>query len=153
VVAIFTLAVEIVYNYFDKPWSSEFTKDMNHWATSSGTVVFCVLMLTIALRGAGIICGERDRQTFDDLLMTPLSSEAILWGKWWGCMLGLRKGWLWLGAIWLVAAVAGGIPFLLLPFLVVTAIVFASAFAWIGIWASLTAATALRATMKALLLS
>src|SRR5262249_4789107 len=123
------------------------------WVRVAGTVVSCLLLLAIAVRGAGCVRGERDRQTFDCLLMTPLPARQILWGKWWGCVLGGRAGWAWLGALWLVGLATGGVSFWAVPLFALAMAVFAGAFAWIGIWYSLVCRSTLRATLAAILSS
>jgi ABC-type transport system involved in multi-copper enzyme maturation permease subunit len=129
----------------------DFSMFVNGWVRLAGTVVACLLLIATALRGAGSIRGENDRQLLDNLLTTPLTTKKILWGKWWGCMLGLRKGWAWLGLIWLIGMATGGIHLAALPQMVISMAVFMSAYAWIGIWFSVNAGTSFRATIYTLL--
>jgi ABC-type transport system involved in multi-copper enzyme maturation permease subunit len=160
----FAPLIIIVWNTFIDPsgwryhgewWSKEvwkeFARDLNMWVRIAGTVVACLLLLAVAVRGAGSIRGERDRQTFDSLLTTPLSANRILWGKWWGCLLGVRAGWTWLGMIWLTALGTEAVHLGALAGMVIALAVYASAFAWIGIWFSLICRSALRATMATIL--
>ena len=120
---------------------------LNEWVRAVGTPVTCLLLLGIAVRGAGSVVGERDRQTLDSLLTAPLSSREILWGKWWGCMLGLRAGWLWLAIIWAAGLAGGGLHPAALPGLMLATFVYAGTFAWLGIFFSTCSRTTLRATM------
>jgi len=124
---------------------------MNDWARMVGIVVACVILMGIAVLGSGSVRGERDRQTLDSLLMTRLSSREILWGKWWGCMVGMKTIWLWLGAIWLIGLLTGGIHPLALPLLVGAMLIYASGFAWIGIYCSIVATSSVRATLSAII--
>ena len=134
----------------DEAWS-QFSQEMNVWTRVVGTIVTCLILLAIAVRGAGSIRGERDRQTLDDLLMTPLSAKHILWAKWWGCMLGMRWAWAWLGGIWIAGVATGGLNFFALPLLVVSVLIYASAFAWLGIWFSIVSSSSLRATLSSIM--
>ena len=64
-------------------------------------MVACLMLLSVAVRAAGSVSGERDRQTLDSLLTSPLEVTEILWGKWVGAILSPRWIWCWLGLIWL----------------------------------------------------
>jgi ABC-type transport system involved in multi-copper enzyme maturation permease subunit len=128
-------------------------RDMNAFARYVGAPVSALIFLTIAVRGSSSILGERDKHSLDVLFTTPLSAKRILWGKWWGCMLGQRFGWIWLISIWFLAMALGGLnPIMIIPLVVATAI-YASGFAWIGIWCSLTCRTSLRATIFSILIA
>ena len=117
----------------------------------AGTAVACLLLLAVAVRAAGSVSTERDKQTLDGLLTTPLDSDTILFGKWLGAVLSVRRGWLWLGGIWGLGVVTGSLHPLALPPLVVTWLVYASVLAGLGLWFSVTAGTTLRATTWTLL--
>lgn len=138
-------------------WSAtrwdEFGEEMNGYLRSAGTVATCLVWLATAIRGAGVISGERDRHTLDALLTTPLSARTIVWGKWWGCLLGMRWAWAWILSLWVVTLAAGGVhPVMFVPAAASIA-VYGGAFAWIGIFCSLHLRTTLQATMAAILLS
>src|SRR5262249_27034257 len=47
-----------------------------------GTTLVCVMLVGIALRAAGSLSSERERQTLDSLLTTPLENRTILVAKW-----------------------------------------------------------------------
>src|SRR5262249_7367187 len=96
---------------------------------------------------------ERDRHTLDVLLTSPMSVARILWGKWWGCLLGMRWAWVWVFAVWVLALAAGGVHPVMLAAMVLSVPIYASGFAWIGLYCSLTQKTSLRATMAAIVLS
>lgn len=129
----------------------QFGEGMNAYLRASGTVIACLVFLAVAIRGAGSISGERDRHTLDALLTTPLAARSIVWGKWWGCVLGMRWGWAWLFGIWTFAVAVGGVHPVMFPAAVVSVAIYASAYAWIGIFCSLHFQTTLRATMAAIL--
>ena len=48
--------------------------------------------------GVGI-SQERDRDTLDALLTTPMTAESILSAKLLGCLTSMRLAWLWYGAM------------------------------------------------------
>lgn len=121
-----------------------------HWIRISGTLVACVLLLGVALRAAGAITTERERETLDGLLTTPMQSHDILFAKWLGSLVSVRWGWLWVGMIWLVALLSGALypPAFLLLF--ITWLVHAGTLAGIGLWFSTVSQTTQRATLTTL---
>lgn len=126
-------------------------ENMNIWVRITATGVACLMLLGVAVRAASSVSGERDRQTLDGLLTSPLSCEDILFAKWLGCILSMRLGWLWLGMIWALGIVAGGLQVWAVPLLVVGWLVYATLFAGIGLWYSINCGTTLRATIWTLL--
>jgi ABC-type transport system involved in multi-copper enzyme maturation permease subunit len=122
-------------------------EQMNAWVRGVGTGVACLLLLGVAVRAVGGVSGERERQTLDSLLTSPLEGRDILYGKWLGSVLGLRWIWVWLGAIWLLGLITGGLSPLALPFLVGGWFVFAGFTAALGLWYSTVCRTTLRATL------
>lgn len=124
---------------------------MNIWVRAVGTIVAMLLLLAVAARASGSISGERDKQTLDELLTTPLKSSAILWAKCLGAVLSVRWGWAWLGMIWLLGIITGGLQ----PFAVVVLLgawlIYAGVFACVGLWYSTVSRTTLRSTLWTLL--
>jgi ABC-type transport system involved in multi-copper enzyme maturation permease subunit len=135
---------------FSDPWS-ELRLAMNIWVRSVGTIVACLLLMVVAVRAATSIGTERDRQTWSSLLTSPLDSNDILLGKWLGSLLCIRWGWLWLGAIWFLAVVTGGMNVLALPLLVIAWFVFAAFLATLGMWFATVSPGTLQATLWTLL--
>jgi ABC-type transport system involved in multi-copper enzyme maturation permease subunit len=130
-------------------WLSENTQ---LWVVRlSGTAVACLLLLAVAVRASSSISSERDRQTLDGLLTTPLDSNSILWGKWLGAILSVRRGWLWLGALWGIGVLTGGLHPFALILMVLTWLVYAAFLAGLGLWFSTVSHTTLRATTWTLL--
>lgn len=120
---------------------------MNAWVRGVGTAVACLMLLGVAVRASGGVSGERERQTFDALLTCPLESRDILAGKWLGSLLAMRWTWLWLGAIWLLGLVSGGLHPLALPLLALAWFAFAAFVAALGLWYSTVCPNTLRATL------
>ncbi len=83
------------------------------------SIFFMLLVsLTVAVRASGVICGERERQTWEAILAAPLTSYQIIRGKLWGIIDSAR-------------------PYLagyLLPALVVALFVGPIAIAWTLYW-------------------
>src|SRR5207247_10732505 len=82
---------------------------LNPWIRITGTAVACLLLIGVAVRASTSIGGERDRDTLDALLASPLHSNDILFAKWLGSLISVRWGWLWLGAIWAVGLITGAV--------------------------------------------
>lgn len=138
-------------------WSAarweDFGRGMNIYLRTAGTVATSLVFLAVTVRGSGVVSGERDRHTLDALLTTPLSARTILWGKWWGCLLGMRWAWAWILALWVMTLATGGVHPVMFPVAMVSIAVYAGGFAWIGVFCSLHMKTTLRATMGAIALS
>jgi ABC-type transport system involved in multi-copper enzyme maturation permease subunit len=121
--------------------------NMNIWERTVGVAANCLLLLAVAVRAAGSISGERERRTLDELLTTPLSGNAIVFAKWAGSILSVRWAWLWLGLIWGLGVLTGGLhPLALLP-LLFTWFIHAAVVAGIGVWFSTVCRSTLRATL------
>jgi ABC-type transport system involved in multi-copper enzyme maturation permease subunit len=165
-VATFLPAGLIIYEHFDDLltyWSGGFVQDqagvwrirlyemMNIYVRMAGTVVACLTLLAVAVRASTSIGGERDRQTLDALLTSPLDSDAILFGKWLGAILSVRWAWIWLLLIWGLGVLTGGLHLMALPLLIGAWLVFAAFLATLGLWFSMVCRTTLRATVGTLI--
>jgi ABC-type transport system involved in multi-copper enzyme maturation permease subunit len=126
-------------------------ESLNAWVRSVGTIVACLTLLGVAVRASGSISGERDRQTWDSLLTSPLDSTEILFGKWLGSIAGVRWGWAWLGLIWGLGAVTGGLSILAVPLLVGAWAIYGGFVAILGLWFSIVSRTTVRANVWTLL--
>jgi hypothetical protein len=129
----------------------EFTEAMNVWCRVATGILGFLLMLAAAVRGAGVVSGERDRDTWVSLMSTPLTAWEMLRAKWLGCVLGLRRGYVMLLLVWALTLAVGAVdPPMILVTILYTA-VYVSAFAWIGVWYSTTSRTTLIATVWAIM--
>ncbi|HEV3116867.1 MAG TPA: ABC transporter permease subunit [Gemmataceae bacterium] len=120
------------------------------WAAVMGCMVACLLLLAVAVRAANSLSGERDRQTLDGLLATPLEARAILFAKWLGSIVSVRLGWLWVGLIWVLGWLMGVWYGWVIGVLVLAWLVYAAFLAAIGLWFSLVSRTSSRATIYTL---
>jgi ABC-type transport system involved in multi-copper enzyme maturation permease subunit len=53
---------------------------------AQGVVVMLLASLLVGIRCSGAVSGERERQTWEALLLTPLTSRQLIRGKLWGIM-------------------------------------------------------------------
>jgi ABC-type transport system involved in multi-copper enzyme maturation permease subunit len=126
---------------------------MNGYVRGVGTCVACLSLLAVAVRAASAIGSERDRQTLDALLTSPLDSNAILFAKWLGSILCVRGAWLWLGVIWGLGVITGGISLFAVPVLIIAWLIYATVLASLGLWFSVVCRTTTRATVITLLVA
>jgi ABC-type transport system involved in multi-copper enzyme maturation permease subunit len=122
-------------------------EEMNVWVRMAGTIVALLLLLAVAVRASACISGERDRQTLDSLLTTPLESSDILAAKWLGNIASVRWGWLWLGSIYGLGLLTGGLELIAVPLLLAAWLVHAGCVSLVGCWFSMASKTTLRATI------
>ncbi len=135
---------------FASRWDG-FVEAINGWVRGATGVIGFLLMLAVAVRGAGSVSGEKDRDTWVSLISTPLTAREMIFGKWWGTVLGVRRGYWLLVAVWGCGLVVGAVNPLMVVASAVTTAVYMAAFAWIGVYCSVTARTTLIATVRAFL--
>jgi ABC-type transport system involved in multi-copper enzyme maturation permease subunit len=129
---------------------STLADEVNGYVRVVGTVVACCVLLAAALRGATAVRIEKDKDTLDALLTSPLSTQDILFGKWIGCLWGLRWPCLWLGGIYLAGLVSGGLSPLAVPLLACVMLVYCGTLSAVGLWFSVICRTTVRATVATL---
>jgi ABC-type transport system involved in multi-copper enzyme maturation permease subunit len=117
------------------------------WSRLMVTGGACLGLLGVAVRAAGSISGERERHTLDSLLTTPLPLREILFAKWLGSILSVRRIWLALLAIWLACRGVSGMRGIALIACAGAWIVYAGCFAMLGLWFSVTCRSTRRATL------
>ncbi|HYV35423.1 MAG TPA: ABC transporter permease subunit, partial [Gemmataceae bacterium] len=129
-----------------RPWNNLAT-EMNIWVCFCNVIVGYLTLFAIGVRASTSITTEREKQTFDTLLTTPMDSGSILSAKWIGSLLGVRFGILWLLMIWAIGIVTGGLHLVSLLFAVVAWTIYAAFAATLGLWFSVTSKSSLRATV------
>jgi ABC-type transport system involved in multi-copper enzyme maturation permease subunit len=133
--------------------SASLSENANGYVQIVGTMVACGLLLSIMLRSSGAITIEKEKETLDALLTTPMPRSQILFGKWLGNALAFRwSASLWLGAIWLFGLATGGLHVLGLIALLVVLAVYAAACSSIGLAASAMTRSSMRAHVTAMLI-
>jgi ABC-type transport system involved in multi-copper enzyme maturation permease subunit len=125
----------------------ELSAFVNRWVRSVGTIVAGLTLLGVGVRAAVTISGERDKQTLDSLLTSPLRGKTILWAKWLGSILGVRWAWLWLCLDLGLGFVTGAVELYILPWVLLAWFVYACFVASLGMWFSARHATSQGATM------
>lgn len=125
----------------------EIGEAVNLWVRQVGTLVACLTILGVAVRAAGSVSGEKERQTYDSLACTPIESSAIVCAKWASSLWSARWGVFWLFLIWILGVGTGGLYVFVIPWLILAWLVYASFFAMLGLWFSLTSQSTLRATI------
>jgi ABC-type transport system involved in multi-copper enzyme maturation permease subunit len=105
------------------------------------------------VRAATCISSERERKTWDSLLLTPLGAGEVLWGKLLGCLFSVRRVWLLVGLLWALGGTSGqiGLGSLVASLLLTT--VLALCAATVGLLLSLRLKTSVQALAAALALS
>lgn len=126
-------------------------RDIQDWLKTVGTMVICLSVLVVAVRSASTVSGERERQTLDSVLTTPLNRDSILDSKWRAALLSVRWTWLWLGLMWAIGLVTGGLSLYAVPVLMYACVVYGMFAANVGIWFSTWCRSTLRATVATLL--
>jgi ABC-type transport system involved in multi-copper enzyme maturation permease subunit len=132
-------------------WHGGLSEVMNVWVRIAGTGVGLILLIGVAVRASTTIRNERDRDTFDALITTPLPSNQVLLGKFAGCLFSVRLGWFWLGAILGLGVVTGGLHVLALPIFLGAWVIYAVVFAMIGLWFSMVCRSSMRSTVYTML--
>jgi hypothetical protein len=145
--AILSILAEIHgYNYagYREAWSNYFR--------FLGAFLFALAMMGIAIRSAGSIGSEKDRQTWDTLLAAPLALRRIYWAKWRASLLTPR----WFYLAWWVMMILAGSAFCIHPFSIPTAMLqaffFACFAAALGLWCAAHSSTSLRAIIGTVLM-
>jgi ABC-type transport system involved in multi-copper enzyme maturation permease subunit len=141
------LPLWLIYEDLERTSGQFLAEQINAWVRTVGTLVAVLMLVGVAVRAAGAVSGERERQTFDALLTSPLPTGDILYGKWLGSVLSMRWIWLWLGVIWLVGVLSGGLSPVAVPLLVGAWFAFAAFVAALGLWYSTVCPSTLRAVL------
>jgi ABC-type Na+ efflux pump permease subunit len=87
-----------------------------------GVVVMLLFSLIVGIRCSGAVTGEREQQTWEAVLMTPMSAKQVLHGKLWGVMTA---------SAWYLVAYAG-------PALALSILGGPLAFAFVVLWFAVT---------------
>lgn len=149
-IMLITHQIDGLGNRRGDPW---FAREMNVWVRMAGTFVASLTLLGMAVRASTSIGNERDKQTLDSLLTSPMDSSTMLWAKFLGTLLSVRLAWIWLGLIWGIGVLTGGLHVFALPLVLAGWFVYACFFTMIGLWFSMTARTTMRATVYTMLTS
>jgi ABC-type transport system involved in multi-copper enzyme maturation permease subunit len=112
-----------------------------------GTILAMGMLVLVALASAAGIGRERNQQTLDSLLSTPLEADHIVYAKWVGAILSVRTLRWCLAAMWLIGIVTGGLHTVAVVLLFVGWLAQAGFVAALGLWFSNYCGSTLRATV------
>jgi len=120
---------------------------VNDWCKLASSFLGSAMLLVVALRAAGSISRERERQTLDSLLATPLRNRTIILAKWLSCILS-PSGWgRVLGAVWVVSLAMGALHPAAIPCWLLAWLIDAAFVAAVGVWFSAVSPTTRRAVL------
>lgn len=135
---------------FDAQWRN-YVEGMSIWVRVCTGVLGGLALFAVALRGAAAVAGERDKDTWISLISAPLTPQAVLAGKFFGCVLSVRFLYWVLIGVWAVGLALGAVHPLMLFVTAGLLALYVSAFSLIGIVCSLWAKTTLGASVRALI--
>jgi ABC-type Na+ efflux pump permease subunit len=155
VLASFLPTIITLWIYFDGNFGRMSWRDVGEAMNAAqmrfvATVVAMLMLLAVVVRAAGSVRSEHERHTFDELLTTRLTNNEILFGKWLGAILSVRWAWAWLGLIWVISALTGGVVPYALPLIFASWLTYATVAAGVGLWFSIGSRTSLRAIVASL---
>ncbi len=130
-----------------------FTGGLNVWVRIVIGALCSLIFLGTTIRGSGAISGEQDKDTWLSLISTPLTLAELLWGKWWGTVLGMRKAWFVAALVLCIGVGCGAVEPLIIPPILVLFGLYTSAFAWIGLYCSMTTSNTLVANVRGFFLA
>jgi ABC-type transport system involved in multi-copper enzyme maturation permease subunit len=117
-----------------------------------GLVVMLLASLIVGIRCSGAVTGERERQTWEALLLTPLSAKQLIRGKLWGIMGASYVYLLAYAAPAVVLSVLGGVMALLWTLLWLAVTLLAMYYIGAaGLWASVRSKNSWRALLVTML--
>ncbi len=114
------------------PFGRRFREEMNIWFRIVGTAVGCLSILMLGVRAATCITSERERDTFDSLITSPMSADGMLLAKVVGNLFSNRPVLIWFAVILLLALITGALHPLAVPIIVVAWCVYAVFFTLLG---------------------
>jgi ABC-type transport system involved in multi-copper enzyme maturation permease subunit len=138
------------FNYNRNQWD-DFGNAVNVWLRIMNAVISVLMLLGVAVRAAGAVSAERDRDTLVSLMTTPLTTQEILWAKWAGSLVSVRLFVVWLAAVWGLGLVTGAVNPTAVILQVMAWLAPAAFLAAVGLYFSASSKTTLRATTATLL--
>lgn len=111
-----------------------------------------LLFLCVALVAAGVITREREKQTLDSLLTTPLDRIEVLRGKYRGCL--IANSWIGLiaSSVWIEGWIAGGLHPLAFLLLALATLAYTAFAASLGMYFSTVSGSTRRAILATMLI-
>lgn len=150
---VFVPAVIIVYVQWQSAFETAVAAQdglswyMNIWVRFAFAGCGWLTLMSVAVRASGSITNERDKQTFDTLLTTPLDSGAMLFGKWLGSLLSVRYSIFLMMLIGCVGIITEGLHLAAVPLMIAAWFVYAAFAAALGLWFSAVSRSSMKATV------
>ena len=141
-----------IYQFLEslQPSYSPFVDSFTWFVTWMGTLVGSILLLLILARAAAGITGEKERDTWNALMSTPLTGNEILVAKMLGSIWAVRIGLGMLLFLWFLLVVLNPLAMIAVAFTAGTLALLSLVAAGIGVHCSLRCATSVRAMGLAL---
>jgi ABC-type transport system involved in multi-copper enzyme maturation permease subunit len=115
------------------------------WVATVNTIVSTLMLLGVAVRAAGSVGGERDRDTLTSLMTSTVTTVEIVWAKLVGSLLSVRLLLTWLGVVWVIGLIVGGTSLLCVPLQFIAWVCPAVFVGSLGLYFSAACKTTLRA--------
>jgi ABC-type Na+ efflux pump permease subunit len=134
----------------------QFGEGVNIWVRCVNVAVSTLMLLGVAVRAAGSIGSERDRDTLTSLMTSPLTAAEIVLAKVIGSLSSVRLFLIWIGVVWAIGlgthlvgrvfgVTDGGIHWIAVPLQVIAWLCPALFLAALGLYFSAACKTTLRA--------
>jgi ABC-type transport system involved in multi-copper enzyme maturation permease subunit len=125
--------------------SGGFVDELQIYVMLVGTTVACVGLLAVAVRAASSVTAERERQTWDVLMSTPIEPWEVVRGKVAGSLYAMRGVVFLLVILWALGILGGAVWPLVVPVVAGELAIFGGFAAVVGLLFSLKMKTSLRA--------
>jgi ABC-type transport system involved in multi-copper enzyme maturation permease subunit len=150
-VGVLLLLVPLVGSVNGTGPHSQFGALVQSWIRGLGIGCSFVLFLIVAVSAANRVTRERERQTLDSLMTLPYTDTEVLFAKWLGSILIVRRFLLIPIGLWLIGLLTGALNLFALPLLAASFVVYLAFFASLGVWFSTLYGSSLRANLFTLL--
>ncbi len=124
---------------------------VNVWLRLLCAVFGSIALLQTLAAATGSIAGERDKQTLEELLATPLTNRAIFFAKWQGALCHSGAAWKALLCLWCIGLWTGSIHPAAIAAFSLCWISYAAFLSSLGLWFSVVCRSTRQATAAAFL--
>jgi len=120
---------------------------LNPIVRAVGAALACIILLSIVLQAVGSVVREREQQTLDSLLVLPIERIDILWAKWLGSILCVRRLIVVLACVWLLGVATGALHLAAVPLLAAALAAYTAFAAGLGLVFSVLSASKVQAML------
>lgn len=121
---------------------------LNPMVRAVSDLLACILLMGVAMSAVGTVAREREQQTLDSLLTLPVERVEILWAKWLGSILSVRRLMMLVGCVWLFGVATGAIHAVTVLPLTAALAAYATFAAGLGLVFSVISATKVQAMLR-----